>query len=194
MSAAPLIRRRVEGPDGKARTETVRGEPEIGPLEDRLLAAIAESAPDLRTLAEAAEEVARHVAAREVDRVARRARAERVADETSVGLALALAVNPIPILDFLAGSGGVAILVRRVAEAYGESPDGRATQRRLPRELFRGGRVALWGSLAAVGLGGALKFVPGLGHVVGVVDAGGVGRDVRAHPGPGPGRILRERP
>ena len=168
VSAAPLIRTRVEGADGRLRTETARGDPEIGPLEARLLAAIAESAPDLRTLAEAAAEVSRHVEAREGDRVARRARAERVADETSVALALALAVNPIPVLDFLAGSGGVAILVRRVAEAYGETPTVEDTKA-LARELFRGGRAALWGSLAAVGLGGALKFVPGLGHLAGSI-------------------------
>lgn len=166
VSAAPLIRRRVEGPDGRPRTETARGEPEIGPLEARLLAAIAESAPDLRRLAEVSDEVARHVEGREVDRRARRARAERVADETSVGLALALAVNPIPILDFLAGSGGVAILVRRVAEAYGEEPTVEDTKG-LARELFRGGRISLWGSLAAVGVGGALKFLPGFGHAAG---------------------------
>jgi len=165
VSAAPLVRRRVEG---TSRVEATRGEPEIGALEARLLAAIAESAPDLKRLAEAADRVGLHVTAREVDRLARRKRAEHVADETSVALAFAMALNPIPVLDFLAGSGGVAILVRRVAAAYDETPSTDAIKR-LAVELFRGGRVALWGSLAAVGFGGALKFVPGIGHAFGSV-------------------------
>ena len=168
VSAAPLVRRRVEGPDGRPRTETSRGEPEIGPLEARLVEAIAGSAADLKALTEAGEQVDRHLADREADRLARRARAERVADETSVGLALALAVNPVPLLDFLTGSGGLVILVRRVAEVFGESMTPEAAKT-LARELFRGARGTLWGSLAAVGVGGALKFLPGLGHLAGAL-------------------------
>ena len=153
VSAAPLVRSRVEGPDGRPRIETTRGAPEIGPLEGRLLEAIAASAPDLKALADAAMQVDRRVAEREADRAARRSRAKRVADETSVGLALALAINPVPILDFLAGSGGVAVLVHRVAQAYGEilSPE---AARGLAAELLRGARFKLWGSLAAVGVWG----------------------------------------
>jgi len=168
VSAAPLVRHRVEGPDGRPRTETARGAPEIGPLEARLLEAIAASAPDLKALADAAMQVDRRVAERDADRVDRRSRAERGADETSVGLALALAINPVPILDFLAGSGGVAVLVHRVANAYGEilSPE---AARGLASELLRGGRIKLWGSLAAVGVGGLMKFLPGFGHLAGAL-------------------------
>ena len=168
VSAAPLIRRRVEGPDGLARTETARGEPEIGPLEARLVEALAASATDLKALAEASLQVDRHVADRNADRAARRSRAERVADETSVGLALALAVNPVPVLDLLAGSGGLVVLVHRVAQVYGEIPNPKSAKS-LASDLLRGGRIKLWGSLAAVGLGGAMKFLPGFGHLAGAV-------------------------
>ena len=171
VAAAPLLRLRVDGPDGRRRTETSRGAPEIAPLEARLIEALAASAPDLRALADASSEVDRYLSDREIARLARRAHAERVADETSLGLALALAVNPIPILDFLAGSGGLVVLVHRVAGAYGEilSQD---TARKIAAELFRGGRSILWGSLAAVGLGGMLKFLPGAGHLAGAITQG----------------------
>ncbi|HEX8203539.1 MAG TPA: DUF697 domain-containing protein [Isosphaeraceae bacterium] len=168
VAAAPLLRRRVEGPDGRSRLETVRGEPQIEVLEARLLEAIAALAPEMKALAEASDRIERHVAVREADRAARRAQAERVADETSVALALALAVNPVPLLDFLTGSGGLAILVRRVAAAYGESLTAEVA-RGLAGEVFRGGRRALWGSLAATGAGGAMKLLPGLGHLAGAL-------------------------
>lgn len=168
VAAAPLLRRRVEEPDGRSRLETVRGEPQIEALEARVLEAIAASAADLKALAEASDRIEQHVAVREADRAARRERAERVADETSVALALALAVNPVPLLDFLTGSGGLAILVRRVSGVYGDALTAAAAQR-LAGEVFRGGRIALWGSLVAVGAGGMLKVVPGLGHLAGAL-------------------------
>ena len=166
VAAAPIVRERSEGPDGRGRVEVRRGDPEILDLEARMVMALAESAPDLKALLEAKEQVDRHVQDREEDRARRRVRAERVADETAVGLALALAVNPIPLLDFLTGPGGLAVLARRVAEVYESSPDAESA-RHLARELFRGGRIVLWGSMAAVGVGGALKLVPGLGHAAG---------------------------
>jgi GTPase len=168
VAAAPLLRRRVEEPDGRSRLETVRGEPQLGALETRLLEAIAASAPDLKALAEASDRIERHVAVRDADRAARREQAVRVADETSVGLALALAVNPVPLLDFLTGSGGLTILVRRVATVYGESLSAEVA-RGLAGEVFRGGRIALWGSLAVTGAGGAMKLLPGLGHLAGAL-------------------------
>ena len=86
-------------------------------------------------------------------------------------LAVALAVNPVPLLDFLAGPGGLAILVRRVSEVYGEKLSGEVA-RALACELIRGGRVVLWGSLAATVGGGAMKLLPGLGHLAGALTQG----------------------
>ncbi|HWE35566.1 MAG TPA: GTP-binding protein [Isosphaeraceae bacterium] len=164
IAAAPLVRKR--GPDG--RIETTRGEPEVEPLETRILACLAEAAGDLQALADASGQVEAHRQVREADRVRRRERAERVADETSVALALALAVNPIPVLDLLTGSGGIALLVKRVGSVYDADLSAESLQQ-LSRDLIRGGRIALWGSLAATGLGGALKLVPGLGHAAGAL-------------------------
>ncbi|HEV3166957.1 MAG TPA: GTP-binding protein, partial [Isosphaeraceae bacterium] len=171
IAAAPIVREWASGSDGVAQVVVRRGDPQIEAFETRLIIAIASSAPDLKALGEAAEQVERHLTDREKDRLARRSRAEGVADETSVGLALALAVNPVPILDFLAGSGGLLILVKRVAEVYEVSPSAEAVQH-LSRELLRGGRKTLWGSMAAMGVGGALKFVPGIGHLAGALTQG----------------------
>jgi len=171
IAAAPIVRRRVPLANGAYRSETVRGEPEVGDLEARLIAALSASASDLKALARASAEVERHVLAREGDRVQLRERAERVADETSAALALAMAVNPIPLLDFLAGPGGLAILVRRVADVYGE-PMTAEVARGLAGDLIRGGRVVLWGSLAATVAGGAFKLVPGVGHLAGALTQG----------------------
>jgi uncharacterized protein (DUF697 family) len=126
---------------------------------------------DLKALAEASSQVEAHVLSREEDRANRRERAERVADETSAALAVALAVNPIPLLDFLAGPGGLAILVRRVSEVYGEKLSSEVAKG-LAGDLIRGGRVALWGSLAATVGGGAMKLLPGLGHLAGALTQG----------------------
>src|SRR5262249_6237181 len=61
-AAAPVVRERVVGPDGQARLEVRRGAPRIEALEARLVAAIAEAAPDLKDLAAAAEQVEQHLA------------------------------------------------------------------------------------------------------------------------------------
>ncbi len=171
VAASPIVRRLVLLPGGGSRVETTRGEPEVGALEARLLAVLAESAGDFRDLAEALARVDSHVLAREGDRSIRRLRAERVADETSAALAVALAINPVPLLDFLAGPGGLAILVRRVSEVYGERLSA-GVARGLASELIRGGRVVLWGSLAATIGGGAMKILPGVGHLAGALTQG----------------------
>jgi uncharacterized protein (DUF697 family) len=171
IAASPIVRRLVLLPEGGSRVETIRGEPEVEALEARLLAVLAESASDLKALAEASGRVEAHVLARELDRARLREKAERVADETSAALAVALAVNPVPLLDFLAGPGGLAILVRRVSEVYGERLSVEVA-RGLARDLIRGGRVVLWGSLAATIGGGAMKILPGLGHLAGALTQG----------------------
>ncbi len=171
ISAAPIVRRLVFLPAGGTRVETTRGEPEVEGLERRLLAVLAGSAGDLQALADVSGRVESHVEAREADRARLRALAEKVADETSAGLAIALAVNPVPLLDFLAGPGGLAILVRRVSEVYGE-PLSAEVARSLAKELIRGGRAVLWGSLAATVGGGAMKLLPGLGHLAGALTQG----------------------
>ena len=171
IAAAPIVRRLVILPGGGSRVETTRGEPEVDALERRLLDVLASSAGDLKALADAASRVESHVATREGDRARLRERAERVADETSAALAVALAVNPVPLLDFLAGPGGLAILVRRVSEVYGEHLS-REVARGLAGELIRGGRVVLWGSLAATIGGGAMKILPGFGHLAGALTQG----------------------
>lgn len=170
IAAAPIVREKREAVDGSTTIHTIRGEPEVGPLETRLIAAIEASAPELKALAEASQRVTDALRSGPI-RQARRLRAERVADETAAGLAVALAVNPIPILDLLTGPSGLAILVRRVSGVYGQRP-GSADVQALSSELLRGARVSLWGSLIGVGVGGALKFVPGLGHLAGAITQG----------------------
>src|SRR5690606_38500433 len=118
----------------------------------------------LEALAGVSDRVESHVRDRELDRSRRREKALRVADESSAGMALALAINPVPLLDFLAGPGGLAVLIRRVSAVYEEPMDLPAV-RRLSGELIRGARLTLWGSLAGIGIGGALKILPGLGHL-----------------------------
>ena len=171
IAAAPIVRRRVVLAGGDSKVEATREEPEVEILEGRLLALLSRSASDLKDLADVSGRVESHVATREIDRAARRAKAERVADEMSAGLAIALAVNPVPLLDFLAGPGGLAILVRRVSEVYGEKLSSEVAKG-LAGELIRGGRVVLWGSLAATIGGGAMKLLPGVGHVAGALTQG----------------------
>ncbi len=169
IAAAPIVRRRAT--DGSGRSETVRGAPEIDALEALMRRLLLESSADLQTLAATRAEVDRHVALRTLERRGLRIQAERVADETSAGLAIALAVNPVPLLDFLTGPTGLMILVRRVADVYGE-PMSTEIARGLALDLIRGGRVVLWGSLATTIAGGALKLIPGLGHLAGALSQG----------------------
>ncbi|WP_435017141.1 GTPase [Tundrisphaera sp. TA3] len=170
-AAAPIVKRLVFAPDGSKRVETTRGEPGIEALERRLISALEESAGDLEALNTLSRRVDAHRLARESDRERLRERATAVADETGAALAIALAVNPVPLIDFLTGPGGLAILVRRVMGVYGETPTAEAT-RAMASELIRGGRIRLWGSLAGTIAGGALKLVPGVGHVAGAIAQG----------------------
>ena len=170
IAAAPIVRERV-GEGVTTRIEARRGGPRIELLVGRLLVAIAESGGDLKDLNAIRMRVEAHARIRDVTKAERRARAERVADETTAGLALALAVNPIPLLDFLTGPGGLAVLVARVSAVYGESMTSDAA-RALAGELLKGGRVVLWGSVAAVLAGGAMKVLPGVGHLAGALTQG----------------------
>ena len=171
-AAAPIVRRPVRDETGRTtRVETVRGEPDVATLERLMATILVESSRDLAALSAVQGEVDRHRARRDLRRQGLRREAERVADETSAGLAIALAINPIPLLDFLTGPAGLRILVGRVAQVYGE-PLTTAMARDLAAELFRGGRVVLWGSLATTIAGGALKLVPGLGHLAGALSQG----------------------
>jgi small GTP-binding protein len=171
IAAAPIVRERVVEPDGTSRLELRHGPPRIEVLEARLIEGLAESAPDLKDLADAADRIERHLAARAEAQAERRAQAEAVADETASALALTLALNPVPMLDFLAGPGGLVLLVRRVAEVYGATPTVAAATH-LAHELLHGGRFLFLGSLAAAGAGGLLKFLPGLGHLAGALTQG----------------------
>jgi hypothetical protein len=167
IAAAPIVRERGAG----SKVEARRGEPRVEELVGRLLLAIAESGEDLKELNAVREQVEAHAPARDRAKAERRERAERVADETSAALALALAINPVPLLDFLTGPGGLVILVTRVSAVYGESPTAEAARSRAG-ELIRGGRAAFWGSAAAVVVGGAMKILPGVGHVAGALTQG----------------------
>ncbi len=171
IAAAPIVRERVTTDDGKVVVKARHGDPEIDALRALLLAAVADSGANLKGLNAIREEVETHTVVRDRDKADRRLRAVRTADETSVALALALAVNPIPLIDFLTGPGGLLVLVTRVSAVYDEKPD-RDSARAIARELFRGGRVVLWGSMAAVVGGGAMKLIPGLGHLAGAVTQG----------------------
>jgi small GTP-binding protein len=166
IAAAPIVRER-----SGSKVETRRGEPRVDALVARLVAAVTESGEDLRALNEARARIEAHAAEREKIRAERRVRAERASDETAGALALALAVNPIPLIDFLTGPAGLAVLISRVSAVYDEYPSAQAI-RGLSAELFKGGRVALWGSTAAVLAGGAMKLVPGLGHLAGALTQG----------------------
>ena len=171
-AASPIERRPVKDEAGRIlRVETVRGEPDVADLGFRLRELLAASSADLRALAEVNTEVDRHVAQREVERGRLRARAEWVADETSAALAVALAINPVPLLDFLTGPGGLIVLIHRVADVYGE-PMTAEVARGLAFDLLRGGRITLWGSLATTLAGGAMKLIPGFGHVAGALSQG----------------------
>ncbi len=170
IAAAPLVRERVIE-NGVTRLISKHGQPEIEPLLDALRTIIRESGKDLTALNTLRQEIDAHAAAREVDKAARRERAERVADETSVALAMALAVNPVPLIAYFTAPGGLAILVRRVSAVYDERPT-LESARALARELIRGGRPALWGSMAALVGGSAIKILPGIGHVIGSLTQG----------------------
>jgi GTPase len=170
VAAAPLIRTRVESASGGSRVELVRGEPEIGLLRARMAEVIA-GAEGLIELAKASDDVESLVTARATKIVELRERAERVADETSLGLSLALAVNPVPLIDLITAPAGIAILVRRIAGVY-EVPLDAAAVKSLSSDLIRGGRIVMWGTLLGTGAGGLLKFIPGLGHLAGAVAEG----------------------
>lgn len=171
VAAAPLVHEKVEQSDGTFRTILKRDAPQVAVLEARLVSALVESAEDLRSLANASRSVEALIATREPLKAERRKLAERVADESSVALALAMAVNPLPLVDFLTGPGGLAILVTRVAHAYGESPT-RESVSGLVKELLKGGRNVFWGSLLGIFAGGAMKLLPGLGHLTGAITQG----------------------
>lgn len=170
ISAAPLLRERSLGSSGIPVLREIHGTPVVANLRDRL-ADILSSASQLKSLRDASEKVEQHLAGDFQELTTRRAKARQVADETGLGLALALAINPVPLFDLLTAPAGLAILVRRLASVY-EVSMGTTEAQSLASELLRGGQLRLWGTLAGAGAGALLKFIPGLGHAAGALAEG----------------------
>ncbi len=171
VAAAPLFRLREIQPDGSSRMVTEKGPPEVEALTKLLettLPAAAEHVAELGRIVRESE--ATQATAIERKR-SLRARAEQVADETAVGLAVAMAVNPVPLIDFLTGPAGLIVLIQRVAMVYGErfSPD---LAKDLAKEIVSAGRRIMWGSFAGIFAGGAMKILPGIGHLAGSITQG----------------------
>lgn len=137
--------------------------PDIEPLRERLIAVARSEGPALRRLSTF------------IMLAPRRKRARKFVETSAVATALAVALNPSPVLDVLGGGVALAAIVTGVAKAYGVALDATEAQG-VARELWRASRLQLGGILAA-GIGGSLlKTIPGLGTAGGaLVQAGAVG-------------------
>jgi len=110
---------------------------------------------------------------------ARRKQLELDADELiesfAVGTALTIAVQPLPLVDLAAGAFGLTWLIERLANLY-EAPMGFAETQEVARVLSSVSRGILGRSTLSYVGGSLLKFVPGVGTLLGgLAQAGAVG-------------------
>ncbi len=145
--------------------------PDIGPLRERIARIGRHEGCALRqlsTLIERGVEVRTKLGSR-------RKRARGFVEASAVATALAVALNPSPLLDVLGGMAALTAIVTGVARAY-DTAIGPAEAKGIARELWRAGRVQLGGVFAA-GIGGSLlKTLPGFGTAGGaLLQAGAVG-------------------
>ncbi|MEM9670487.1 MAG: DUF697 domain-containing protein [Pseudomonadota bacterium] len=165
ISAAPT--RKVEiinAATGKKMIEDRTGIPDVTALQARIIAIAKTEGRALIEISGGMERLDSLAATK----ARRHKQAESAIDDYSIGTAIGIALNPIPILDLFGGGIGIATLVKRLSAIY-ETPMAMDEINELASQLLRNSRSELFWVVASIAGGSLLKSVPGLGTAGGAL-------------------------
>jgi small GTP-binding protein len=170
-AAAPFHRLNVADASGSVGDVGAPDPPDIDLLIRRIAEIIRSEGRSLKQISRLLQEADRLRDEREGRRKTAMQRVEIYAG----GVALGVAVNPIPLFDFVGGAAAIGTLAKQVADVYGMTFEDMASQK-FVSELWQQARKQLMWSVGVIVGGSVMKAAFGLGTTAGaVIQAGAVG-------------------
>jgi small GTP-binding protein len=161
-AAEPIRHVEREQPDGSFDVSTERTAPDVLDLRRRIGAAVSAEPDALRQVNDAAHGLDTRLGRRVEVRLA----ADQVIGEHAIGVAIGVALNPMPLLDLFGGGAGLAVMIHRLAGCY-DLTLGAGEVAALARELVVRGWSRLWLAALPIVAGALVKSVPFVGWLVG---------------------------
>jgi small GTP-binding protein len=161
-AAAPVRRFVRSDAHGNSEEWEGQGAPEIENLRQRLMHVLKHEAGLLKQLHTFNDNLTR-----EQERIARaKTEADPLIDRYALGVAVGVAVNPIPLVDLFGGGTALAVLVGQLADCHAVRLTSTEVAS-LSARLFTEGWGLLWPSLVPIIGGAMLKSIPFIGHLAG---------------------------
>ncbi|MDQ3707279.1 MAG: GTP-binding protein [Chloroflexota bacterium] len=149
---------------GNLEEWTARATPDVSGVRSRIIQILHLEGEDLRQLNKLAQQADIEVLRRETAK----ARADSIIDEYALGVAVGVAVNPVPLLDLFGGGTAVVVLIGKLAECH--SVDIREGEiKKLAQLLITQGWRELWPSVVPIVAGALLKSIPFVGWAIGAL-------------------------
>lgn len=154
VSAEPApLQVRVEWPDGKVSYELETPPPQIDELKQKILTIVQKEGRSLIALNALTQTRDAESKMASIALNARSEQAEKLIQQFTQYKALAVALNPIPIIDLLGGSVADLLLIRSLARLYGLPMTSYEAGNLLKQILFSGGGLLLSELLSGLFLG-----------------------------------------
>jgi small GTP-binding protein len=154
VSAEPApLKVRVEWPDGRVSYELETPEPQVEELKQKIFNIVQKEGRSLIALNALTQVRDAESKMAKIALAARREPAENLIQKFSQYKALAVALNPIPIIDLLGGSVADLLLIRSLARLYGLPMTSYEAGNLLKQILFSSGGLLLSELLSGVFLG-----------------------------------------
>lgn len=154
VSAAPApLQVRVEWPDGRVSYELETPPPQVEELKQKIFHIVQKEGRSLMALNALTQARDAESKMAQITLAARTEEAENLIQKFSQYKALAVAFNPIPIIDLLGGSVADLLLIRSLARLYGLPMTSYEAGNLLKQILFSGGGLLLSELLSGLFLG-----------------------------------------
>jgi GTPase len=166
-AADPLKHYVREWPDGREEEWSERTAPDVSRVRDRLREVLHSEAHFLEQI----DYLAREAEQWQHLNQTRKAQADALIEKFAIGMAVSVALNPVPLIDLFGGGVAVAALVHQLAKNY----DVQISQEevmQLARSLVTEGWKSLWRAMLPLVGGSVLKAIPVVGWFMGAVSLG----------------------
>jgi small GTP-binding protein len=167
-AADPIRHLARESPDGRVREWSERTAPDVGRVRDRLRAVLRSEGHLLEQL----DTLSREAAGRGLVLDARQQRAQQLIEHFAAGIAVGVAVNPIPLTDLFLGGAAIVAMVHQLAKNY-EVELTEQEAREFACSLVSEGWKSLWPAVLPILGGSLLKWVPVAGWLMGAAGVAG---------------------
>jgi small GTP-binding protein len=163
-AADPIKRYAREASDGTLHEWTDRAQPDVAQVRNRIIEILQTERYFLRDLTTISDQIDTSA-----NRLARaKANAEQTIEEYALGIAVGVAINPVPLLDLFGGGAALVVLVRNLAQLYEVSLSGEQVQA-LVSSFVTEGWKELWPAVLPIIGGALLKSIPFIGWAIGAL-------------------------